>query len=257
MLPSTFLAHGSPMNALADNRYTRAWRAFGERVRPRAVLAVSAHWVTRGTAVTAMAHPRTIHDFGGFPRELHEVEYPARGDPPLAQRVRELLTPAQVTLDQDQWGLDHGAWSVLRHVYPQADVPVVQLSLDTNLSPRQHYELARRLSPLRDEGVLIAGFGNVVHNLRRLDWNEAAPPAPWAEHFNRRVDDALRAHDHEALIEPPDDEATQLSVPTPEHYWPLLYALAQQVDDEPAEILIDGIEHASLSMLSVVFGALD
>ena len=257
MLPSVFLAHGSPMNALADNRYTRTWRAFGERMRPRAVLAVSAHWVTRGTAVTAMKHPRTIHDFGGFPRELFEVEYPAPGDPLLAQRVRELLSPTQVMLDQDQWGLDHGAWSVLRHVYPQADVPVVQLSLDGALSARGHYELAQRLRPLRDDGVLIAGFGNVVHNLRRLDWNENAPPAPWAEHFNRRVDDALRSHDHAALIEPVDDEATRLSAPTPEHYWPLLYALAQQDDDEPAEILVDGIEHASIGMLSVVFGALN
>jgi len=242
------------MNALADNRYTRAWRAFGERVRPRAVLAVSAHWVTRGTAVTAMEHPRTIHDFGGFPRELFEVEYPAAGDPQLAHRVRELLAPVQVTLDQDQWGLDHGTWSVLRHVYPQADVPVVQLSLDATLSSRQHYELAQRLRPLREEGVLIAGFGNVVHNLRRLDWNENAPPAPWAEHFNRRVDDALRARDHDALIGPLNDEATRLSVPTPEHYWPLLYALAQQGEDEPAEILIDGIEHGSIGMLSAVFG---
>lgn len=255
MLPSIFLAHGSPMNALADNRYTRAWRAFGERVRPRAVLAVSAHWVTRGTAVTAMARPRTIHDFGGFPRALFEIEYPAPGDPQLAQRVRELLSPVQVTLDQEQWGLDHGTWSVLRHVYPQADVPVVQLSLDAALSAREHYELAQRLRPLRDEGVLIAGFGNVVHNLRRLDWNEVAPPAPWAEHFNRRVDDALRSHDHAALFDPVDDEAMRLSVPTLEHYWPLLYALAQQDQGEPAQILIDGIEHASLSMLSVVLGS--
>jgi 4,5-DOPA dioxygenase extradiol len=255
MLPAIFLAHGSPMNALADNRYTRAWRAFGERIRPRAVLAVSAHWVTRGTAVTAMRAPRTIHDFGNFPRALFEVEYPARGDPQLAQHVQELLAPAQVTLDQDQWGLDHGSWSALRHVYPQADVPVVQLSLDASLSSREHYELAKRLAPLREEGVLIAGFGNVVHNLRRLDWNEAAVPAPWAEHFNRRVDDALRVHDHAALIDLVDDEATRLSVPTPEHYWPLLYALAQQGEDERAEILIDGIEHASISMLSVAFGA--
>ena len=255
MFPSIFLAHGSPMNALADNRYTRVWRAFGERVRPRAVLAVSAHWVTRGTAATAMAHPRTIHDFGGgFPRELFEIEYSAPGDPQLAQRVRELLSPAQVMLDQDQWGLDHGTWSVLRHVYPNADVPVVQLSLDASLSSREHYELAKRLRPLREEGVLIAGFGNVVHNLRRMDWDEAAPPAQWAEHFNRRVDGALRARDHAALFDPVDDEATHLSVPTPEHYWPLLYALAQQGEDEPAEILVDGIEHASLSMLSVVFG---
>jgi 4,5-DOPA dioxygenase extradiol len=254
MLPSVFLGHGSPMNALADNRYTRAWRTFGQRVRPRAVLAVSAHWVARGTAVTAMERPRTIHDFGGFPRELFEVEYPAPGDPQLAQRVAELLAPAQVVLDRDQWGLDHGSWSVLRHMYPDADVPVVQLSLDAALSAREHYVLARRLHPLREEGVLIAGFGNVVHNLRRMDWSEAAPPASWAEHFNRHVDDALRTHDHAALVEPVDDEAWRLSVPTPEHYWPLLYALAQQGADEAAETLINGIEHASIGMLSVVFG---
>ena len=254
LFPAIFLAHGNPMNALADNRYTRAWRAFGEKVKPRAVLMVSAHWVTRGTAVTAMEHPRTIHDFGGFPRALFEVEYPAPGDPRLAQRVQELLAPAQVMLDEDQWGLDHGAWSVLRHVYRHADVPVVQLSLDAALSNREHYELTKRLAPLRGEGVLIAGSGNVVHNLRRMDWNGDAPPAPWAEHFNRRVDDALRSRDHAALIDPVDDESTRLAVPTPEHYWPLLYALAQQDDDEPAEILIDGIEHASIGMLSAVFG---
>jgi len=255
MFPSTFLAHGSPMNALADNRYTRAWRAFGERVRPRAVLAVSAHWVTRGTAVTAMARPRTIHDFGNFPPALFEVEYPAPGDPWLARRVQELLRPTRVTPDHDQWGLDHGTWSVLRHVYPEADVPVVQLSLDAALTSRGHYELAQRLHPLLGEGVLIAGFGNVVHNLQRLDWNEAAAPAPWGEHFNRRVDDALRSRDHAALVDPVDDEATRLSVPTPEHYWPLLYALAQQGQDERAQMLIDGIEHASIGMLSVLFGA--
>ncbi|HEY3522034.1 MAG TPA: class III extradiol ring-cleavage dioxygenase, partial [Rhodanobacteraceae bacterium] len=150
---------------------------------------------------------------------------------------------------------DHGTWSVLRHVYPNADVPVVQLSLDAASTSREHYELAQRLSPLRNENVLIAGFGNVVHNLRRLDWNENAAPAPWAEHFNRHVDDALRARDHAALIDLADDEATQLSVPTPEHYWPLLYALAQQGQDEPAKILIDGIEHASIGMLSVAFDA--
>jgi 4,5-DOPA dioxygenase extradiol len=144
---------------------------------------------------------------------------------------------------------------VLRHVYPKADIPVVQLSLDAALSSRAHHELAQRLHPLRAEGVLIAGFGNVVHNLRRLDWDENAAPAPWAEHFNRRVDDALRSRDHAALVDPVDDEATRLSVPTPEHYWPLLYALAQQGEDERAQTLIDGIEHASLGMLSVLFGA--
>jgi 4,5-DOPA dioxygenase extradiol len=225
--------------------------------KPRAVLMFSAHWYVPALAVTAMAAPRTIHDFGGFPRALFEVEYPAPGDPQLAQRVRELLSPTQVVLDKDQWGLDHGTWSVLRHVYPDAGVPVVQLSLDASLSTREHYELAKRLRPLREEGVLVAGSGNVVHNLRRMDWNDDAPPAPWAEHFNRRVDAALRSRDHAALIEPVDDEAMHLSVPTPEHYWPLLYALAQQGEDEPAEILIDGIEHASISMLSVVFGTLN
>ncbi len=243
------------MNALADNRYTRTWRTFGQRVRPRALLAVSAHWVTRGTTVTAMERPRTIHDFGGFPRELFEAEYPAPGDPRLAERVAELLAPTQVVLDRDQWGLDHGSWSVLRHMYPDADVPVVQLSLDADLSAREHYALAKRLRPLRDEGVLIAGFGNVVHNLRRMDWNEAAAPAPWAEHFNRHVGNALRTHDHAALVEPVDDEAWRLSVPTPEHYWPLVYALAQQCEDEPTQILIDGIEHASIGMLSAAFGS--
>jgi len=255
MIPSTFLAHGSPMNALADNRYTRPWRAFGERVRPRAVLAISAHWVTRGAAVTAMARPRTIHDFGGFPRALFEVEYPAPGDPQLAQRVRELLSPTQVTLDQDQWGLDHGTWSVLRHVYPQADVPVVQLSLDGALSAREHYALAQRLRPLRAEDVLIAGFGNVVHNLGNLNWKEDAPALDWAKRFNDAVRERVINRDHQPLVgyESLGDDARP-SIPTPEHYLPLLYILGLQEQDEAASVLVDGIQNASISMLSVVIG---
>ena len=254
-MPTVFFGHGNPMNALQDNAWSRGWADLGRRLpRPRAVLSVSAHWYQPGTAVTTAAAPRTIHDFGGFPRELFEVQYPAPGDPGMVDRVRELLAPLEVRADLE-WGLDHGTWSVLRHVYPEADVPVVQLSLDAALTSRGHYELAQRLHPLLGEGVLIAGFGNVVHNLQRLDWNEAAAPAPWGEHFNRRVDDALRSRDHAALVDPVDDEATRLSVPTPEHYWPLLYALAQQGQDERAQMLIDGIEHASIGMLSVLFGA--
>src|SRR5690242_20081782 len=227
MAPSIFLAHGSPMNALADNRYTRAWRAFGERVTPRAVLAISAHWVTRGTAVTAMEHPRTIHDFGSFPRELFEVEYRAPGDPQLAQRVQELLMPTPVTLDQEQWGLDHGTWSVLRHVYPDADVPVIQLSIDETQPPAHHFEIGRRLATLRDEGILIMGSGNLVHNLHTYAWGRhAQEPYDWAVAFERRARDLMVTREFQPLIEYESlGRDAILSVPTPDHYLPLLYVL--------------------------------
>jgi 4,5-DOPA dioxygenase extradiol len=254
-MPAVFLGHGSPMNTLEQNRYTQAWRTLGETLpRPRAILAVSAHWQTRGTAVTAMDTPRTIHDFHGFPRALFEVQYPAPGDPALAARVRELLAPLPVALDHD-WGLDHGTWSVLAHVYPAADVPVVQLSLDATSSPREHHALATRLAPLRDEGVLIVGSGNVVHNLGRMQWDEGARPCDWAQRFNDRVRAALAAGDHDALIDlPAHGQAAALSVPTVEHYLPLLYVIAQQQAGERATIPVDGIEHGSIGMLATVVG---
>lgn len=254
-MPAVFFGHGSPMYALERNRYSEGWRRIGATLpRPTAILAVSAHWLTRGTAVTAMDRPPTLHDFGGFPRELFAVQYPAPGHPPLAERVRELLAPTTIGLDHD-WGLDHGTWSVLAHAFPDADVPVVQLSLDAALAPRAHYALATRLAPLRDEGVLIVGSGNVVHNLGMMQWREDAPPYSWAVRFNTAVRSAMQAGDHDRLIayETLDKDA-RLSVPTAEHYLPLLYVLAQQRPGETVSLPVEGIEYGSIDMLCVAVG---
>ena len=254
-LPAIFLGHGSPMNTLTHNRYSAAWRAIGAALpRPKAILAVSAHWLRRGSAVTAMDRPPTIHDFAGFPTELFEVQYPAPGDPALAARVRELLAPVDVELDRS-WGLDHGSWSVLAHLFPAADVPVVQLSLDATRPPSYHYALARRLAPLRTEGVLILASGNVVHNLRAMRWGEEAAPYEWARRFNEAVRAAVVRGDHDALIDYLRlDADAHLSVPTPEHYLPLLYVAAQQHPQEALTLPVDGIEYGSIGMLSVAVG---
>lgn len=216
---------------------------------------VSAHWYVEGTAVTAMDDPRTIHDFGGFPKELYECRYPARGDANLCERVRELLAPAGVGSDLD-WGLDHGTWSVLCHVYPDARVPVVQLAMDETLPPSGHYELAKRLAPLRDEGVLIAGSGNVVHNLHTYGWGRHVPePYEWASRFENRVRELLLARDHGPLIEYETlGRDAMLSVPTPEHYLPLLYVIAQQRDSDTISFPVGGIDGGSISMLAVQVG---
>jgi 4,5-DOPA dioxygenase extradiol len=254
-MPVVFFGHGSPMNALEHNQYTETWRGLGESLpKPRAILAVSAHWYTHGTVVTAMDRPRTIHDFGGFPQELFEVQYPAPGDPKLAERVRELLAPTEVPLDKS-WGLDHGTWSVLVHAFPSANVPVVQLSIDGTKPPRFHYELAKKLAPLRNEGVLIVGSGNVVHNLGRIQWAKDAKPYDWAVRFNDKVRGYLAARDHGPLIDyATRGEDARLSVPTPDHYLPLLYVIALQSENETISLPIDGIEYGSIGMLTVVVG---
>lgn len=255
-MPAVFFGHGSPMNALTDNAYTRAWAAFGASIeRPKAILAISAHWYLAGTFVTAMQRPRTIHDFGGFPRALYEVRYPAAGDPALADRIRRVLAPLAVERDE-QWGLDHGTWSVLAHVYPDAGVPVVQLSIDETQPPAFHYGLGRRLRPLREEGVLILGSGNVVHNLEAYAWGaHAAQPYPWALRFERRVRDLLQAGEDAPLVayETLCDDAL-LSVPTPEHYLPLLYVLGARRDGESVAFPVEGMDGGSISMLAVRFG---
>jgi len=252
-MPAVFFGHGSPMNTLADNRFTQAWAGIGSATpTPRAILAISAHWLTRGTAVTAMEQPRTIHDFGGFPRELSEFPYPAPGDPALAARVQSLLSPAKVELDQ-RWGLDHGTWSVLAHAYPKADVPVVQLSMDGTQPPQYHYDLARKLAPLRDEGVMIIGSGNVVHNLGIMDWRSATSAYDWAVRFNTFVRGHIEKREHAALIDYTKmGEDARLSVPTSEHYLPLLYILGLQDDKSVVTIPVDGVEHGSISMLTAV-----
>lgn len=257
-LPVVFFGHGSPMIALEQSDVTRAWRGIADRIgRPRAILCISAHWLTRGTAVTAMARPRTIHDFGAsFPQALFNVQYPAPGDPALAQRVAELLAPMPVAMDGD-WGLDHGTWSVLRHCYPDADIPVVQLGMDVAKSPLDHWQVGERLRPLRDEGVLIVATGNIVHNLSAMDWdNPAAPPYPWAARFNAAVLDAVVADRPAAVIDYQSlgiDAA--LSVPHPDHFWPLLYVLGARHPGEAATLDPDFIHHKSLGMTSIVIGA--
>ena len=254
--PVFFFGHGNPMNAIQRNPVTEAWAAIGAALpRPRAVLCVSAHWYLPATAVTAAARPRTIHDFGGFPRALYEVRYPAPGDPALARRVRELAAPTRVEMDES-WGLDHGTWSVLVHVFPDASVPVVQLSIDETQPPQFHFELGRRLAPLRDEGVLVIGSGNIVHNLREYAWGrEAAQPYEWASRFEQAVRRLLLAGDHQPLIDyaslGPD---AMMSAPTPEHYLPLLYVIALQRKDEKISFPVEGIDGGSISMLSVRVG---
>ena len=253
-LPALFIGHGTPMNALERNRYTEAWRALGAALpRPRAVLCISAHWLTHGLAVTAMPQPRTIHDFGGFPQALFDVQYPAPGSPALAARVREVLAPLPVSMDAE-WGLDHGAWSVLLHLFPKADVPVLQLSLDATQPEAFHYAVGQKLAILRDEGVLIVGSGNVVHNLRRLNMQTGAA-YDWAMRFEAFSRRAILSREHDALIhwQMQGADAAQ-SIPTPEHYWPLLPVLGTQAADEPAEIVIDGIELGSISMLAARIG---
>jgi 4,5-DOPA dioxygenase extradiol len=252
-MPAVFVGHGTPLNAMRQNRWTDCWRRLGREIRrPQSILAISGHWCTRGTWVTAMPAPPTIHDFGGFPQELFDMEYPAPGDPALAERVRALLKPITVHLDYD-FGLDHGTWVVLSKTHPDADVPVVQLSIDMTQPASFHYQLGRRLQPLRDEGVLILGTGNVVHNLRtRIPDQPVAHD--WALRFNNRIRDAILAHDVDALIEYErmGDDA-RLSVPTPDHYYPLLYVVGAAGRDR-ASIEVDGVERGSMSMLSTLFG---
>lgn len=255
-LPAIFFGHGSPMLAVQSSAYTRAWSAIGRALpRPRAVLSVSAHWYVRGTHVTAMSAPRTLHDFGGFPPELYAVSYPAPGDPALAEHIRDLLGPLTIGLDQD-WGLDHGTWSVLRHVFPGADVPVLQLSLDATKPAAFHYEVGKRLAPLREDRVLVIGSGNIVHNLRAYAWgNPSAPPLDWAVGFEDEVRKRLVAGDHDALIryEIFGGEA-RLAVPTAEHYLPLLYIIALQGDEDAVTFPVEGIDGGSMSMLAVQIG---
>lgn len=252
-MPALFVGHGSPMNALEDNAFTRAWRAVAAALpRPRAVLCVSAHWETDGPRVTAREQPRTIHDFYGFPPELFRVQYPAPGAPALAERVVALGAAHGAARDTG-WGIDHGAWSVLIRMYPEADVPVVQLSLDTGLSPAEHFALARALRPLRDEGVLLLGSGNIVHNLRLMRWESTA--FDWAEAFDARVAERIEQGDDDALIDwRALGPGAALAVPTAEHYLPLLYALAQRGPGEKATFFAEGVTLGSISMRSVRIG---
>ena len=255
-LPAIFFGHGNPMNALAENDWTRGWAELGRSIsRPRAILCVSAHWYIPALAVTAMERPRTIHDFGGFPRELFEVQYPAPGSPEIATRVAELLG-GDVLLDDRQWGLDHGTWSVLCHAFPDADIPVLQLSLDETREADWHYEVAKRLRPLRDEGVLVIGSGDIVHNLHTYAWGrDNVEPFDWALRFETAARELMSSGEHEPLIhyESMGKDAL-LSAPTPDHYLPLLYVLAQQDENDAVSFPVEGFDGGSVSMLSVRIG---
>jgi 4,5-DOPA dioxygenase extradiol len=254
-MPAAFIGHGSPMNTLEVNRYTAAWRAFGASLpRPRAILAISAHWYIQGSALTAMARPRVIHDFYGFPPELFAFDYPAPGAPEIAQEIADVVKPQYVGLDRDSWGLDHGTWSVLAHVFPQADVPVIQLSLHGGRDAEYHVELGRRLAPLRERGILVLASGNVVHNLRLIDFRRPDLAFDWALKFDEAVRDAMTG-EPEALLALPSHPAYRLAVPTPDHYLPLCYVAGlAQAAGTPADILVEGCTMGSISMTSFVVG---
>ena len=255
-MPAIFFGHGNPLNALADNDWTRGWRALGGSMpKPEAILCISAHWYIPGVAVTAMDHPRTIHDFGGFPRELFEFQYPAPGSPELAMRVADLLD-SEAALDTGRWGLDHGTWSVLCHVFPNADIPVVQLSINEAEPADFHYELAKNLSPLRDENILVIGSGNIIHNLHAYGWGlRNLEPYDWAVRFEAQARELMTRGEHGPLVNYESlGKDALLSAPTPDHYLPLLYVLGLQRDDDQVTFPVEGFDGGSVSMLTVRIG---
>lgn len=257
-MPVLFLGHGSPLNAIEENEFVAGWRNIGKTLpKPNAVLCISAHWETRGTFVTAMEKPVTIHDFGGFPRELFEVQYPAPGSPDLARETKRIISKTVVGMD-DKWGLDHGCWSVVRHLYPGAEVPVIQMSLDYFQMPQYHYDLARELSSLRKKGVLIIGSGNMVHNLGLVNWEKIDEPGfgyDWAIEANEKMKKFILSDDHKALIGyKSQGRAFDLAIPTPDHFLPLLYSLALKEEDETVEIFNDKAVAGSLTMTSIKIG---
>ena len=254
-MPAAFIGHGSPMNTLGTNRFTSAWRRLGASLpRPRAILCVSAHWLIHGSAVTAMAQPRVIHDFYGFPRELFAFDYPAPGAPELARDIADLVRPAYVGLDADSWGLDHGTWSVLAHLFPQADIPVLQLSLNAAEDAQYHLDLGARLAPLRERGVFILGSGNVVHNLRRIDWSRPDSAFDWGERFDGEVRRVMTT-DPSALPQVKGHPDYAEAVPTDEHFLPLLYiAGLAAAAGEPAVPFAEGGTMGSITMTSYLVG---
>lgn len=257
-MPVLFLGHGSPMNAIEENEFVNGFKRVSKSFeKPGAVLCISAHWETKGTFVTAMEHPQTIHDFGGFPKELFDVQYPAPGSPELAEETKNLVQNVEIGLDQ-KWGLDHGAWSVIRHMYPEADIPVIQMSLDYSQPPAWHFELAKELVKLRERGVLIVGSGNMVHNLRRVAWDKLNAEEygfDWAIEANAKMKEFILGRNHKPLIDySSQGKAFQLAIPTPEHYLPLLYVLALGGNKEVIEIFNDKAVAGSLTMTSVKIG---
>lgn len=257
-MPVLFLGHGSPMNGIEDNEFVRAFKKQGQQLdKPNAIIVVSAHWETNGTFVTAMQNPRTIHDFGGFPKALYEVQYPAPGHPALAKEISEIVSPTGTVHLDDKWGLDHGAWTVIKHLFPDADVPVIQLSLDYKMTPQQHYELAQQLKKLREKGVLIVGSGNMVHNLRKVDFRKINENYgyDWAIEADSKMKKWILEGNHQNLIDfNKQGKAFNLAIPTPEHYLPLLYTLGLKDEKDNTTIFNDSPLGGSLTMTSVKFG---
>jgi len=256
LMPAIFLGHGNPMNALSRNAYTEGWVSIGKSLpRPKAVLAVSAHWYIPATAVTSNTAPKTIHDFGGFPAELYQVEYPAPGSPGLAGYVKDLLAPVTVALDES-WGLDHGTWSALCHIFPRADIPIVQLSIDERQPPEFHYQIGKRLAPLREEGILVVGSGNIVHNLHAYAWGQhRVQPFDWDVRFEKGAREFLLKGDDTQLIAYKSlGSDAMLSIPTPEHYLPLLYVMGLRREDDQVSFPVEGVDGGSVSMLAVRIG---
>lgn len=257
-MPVLFVGHGSPMNGIQDTEFSRTWKAMAQKIpTPSAVLVISAHWLSRGTRVTAMNSPRTIHDFGGFPKELFEVQYPAPGNPELAKETASLISSAKVEMDHD-WGLDHGAWTVVRHMYPEAKIPVLQLSIDFTKGPRYHYDLAKELYKLRKKGVLIMGSGNMVHNLGMVAWDKLDDKEygyDWALKVNNTFKELIADGSHDQLIKYESlGKEAQLAIPTPEHYWPLIYTLGLKGKKDDISFFNDKAVGGSLTMTSVKFG---
>jgi 4,5-DOPA dioxygenase extradiol len=254
-MPVLFIGHGSPMNAIEDNEFSKGWKDIGKTLpKPNAILCISAHWETRGTFVTAMEKPKTIHDFGGFPKELFEVQYPAQGSPELAKEAKSIITKTEVGLDE-KWGLDHGCWSLVKHLYPDADIPVIQMSLDYYQTAQYHYDLAKELSSLRKIGVLIIGSGNMVHNLGMVAWdklNDSEYGYDWAKEANDKMKKYIMNGDHQSLIDyQSHGKSFNLAIPTPEHYLPLLYALALKQENEKVSLFNDKAVAGSLTMTSL------
>lgn len=256
-MPVLFLGHGSPMNAIEENEFVTGFRNIAKGIpKPNAILCVSAHWETKGTFVTAMQNPPTIHDFGGFPKELFAVQYPAPGSPDLAKQTKSLITKTEVGLDE-KWGLDHGAWSVIKHLYPNADIPVIQMSIDYSQTPQYHYELAQQIKSLREKGVLVIGSGNIVHNLGKVDWKRLNETFgfDWAIEANEKMKKFILSGDHKQLINfRSQGKAFDLAIPTPEHYLPLLYSLALKEEKDEVSLFNDKAVAGSLTMTSVKIG---
>jgi 4,5-DOPA dioxygenase extradiol len=255
-MPILFVGHGSPMNAIAENSFTRMLGLSAERIpKPQAILVVSAHWMTKGTWVTAMKQPKTIHDFYGFPQELYNIDYAAPGSSDVATEIQNLINEPKINLDEDSWGLDHGTWSVLRHMYPQADIPVLQLSLDLSKSPDYHFQIGQQLQKLREKGVLIIGSGNIIHNLRRIIWEENAKPFDWALEYDEWIKKNLIERNFKALIKDfASSQAGKLAVPTPDHYYPLLYILGAAEKSDDLKFEFEEFQNASISMRTLIFG---